>query len=130
MQIKRKLALLNDLLSDIHIFSNLFPTLFTVSEGQNKQLRIRIPCGLYPLSWAGFWKNDMSRCMRRKDNTYSNMLFIIYYILFIIYHSSDSPLSLITELSVTQSLSSLSSPSSSHRMSYSDQLWCIWTAVS
>ena len=41
--------------------------------------------------------------------------------MFIIYYSSDSPSSLITEsLSVTQSLSSLSSPSSSHRMSSSD----------
>ena len=40
--------------------------------------------------------------------------------MFIIYYSSDSPSSLITEsLSVTQSLSSLSSPSSSHRMSSS-----------
>jgi len=39
----------------------------------------------------------------------------------VIYYSSDSPSSLITELlSVTQSLSSLSSPSSSHRMSSSD----------
>ena len=41
--------------------------------------------------------------------------------MFIVYYSSDSPSSLITEsLSVTQSLSSLSSPSSSHRMSSSD----------
>ena len=41
--------------------------------------------------------------------------------IFIIYYSSHSPSSLITEsLSVTQSLSSLSSPSSSHRMSPSD----------
>ena len=40
---------------------------------------------------------------------------------FIIYYSSDSPSSLITEsLSVSQSLPSLSSPSSSHRMSSSD----------
>ena len=47
--------------------------------------------------------------------------YTIYYIIFIIYYSSDSPSSLITEsLSVTQSLSSLSSPSSSHRMSSSD----------
>ena len=38
--------------------------------------------------------------------------------MFIIYYSSDSPSSLITvSLSVAQSLSSLSSPSSSHRMS-------------
>ena len=49
---------------------------------------------------------------------YNNLLF---YLLFIIYYSSDSPSSLITELlSITQSLSSLSSPSSSHRMSSSD----------
>ena len=53
---------------------------------------------------------------------HNNLLFyIIYYIIFIIYYSSDSPSSLITELlSVTQSLSSLSSPSSSHGMSSSD----------
>ena len=39
----------------------------------------------------------------------------------IIYYLSDSPSSLITEsLSVIQSLASLSSPSSSHRMSSSD----------
>ena len=41
--------------------------------------------------------------------------------MFIIYYSSDSPSSLIAEpLSVTQSLSSSSSPSSSHRMSSLD----------
>ena len=46
---------------------------------------------------------------------------MLYYIIFIIYCSSDSPSTLITEsLSVTQSLSSLSSPSSPHRMSSSD----------
>ena len=58
-----------------------------------------------------------SRCTCRKNNT---IIYYLYYI-FIIYYSSDSPSSLITEsLSVTQSLSSLSSPSSSHRMSSSD----------
>ena len=45
----------------------------------------------------------------------------MYYKMFIIYYSSDSLSSIITEsLSVTQSLSSLSSPSSSHRKLTSD----------
>jgi hypothetical protein len=45
------------------IFSNLICTLFTVSEGW------KIRCGLESRSWAGFWKNDKSRCMCRKNNT-------------------------------------------------------------
>ena len=45
----------------------------------------------------------------------------MYYIIFISYYSSDSPSSLKAEsLSVTQSVSSLSSPSYSHRMAFSD----------
>jgi hypothetical protein len=57
--------------------------------------------------------------MCRKNNTIIYyFIYNIYYIIFIIYYSSDSPSSLITESSsVTQSLSSLSSPSSSYRMS-------------
>ena len=82
-------------------------------------MRIRIACELDSRSRAGFWKNDKSRCTCRKNNTI--IYYFIYYIILIIYYSSDSPSSLINEsLSVTQSLSSLSSPSSSHRMSSSD----------
>ena len=89
-------------------------------------MRIRIACGLDSLSRIGFWKNDKSRCTCRKNNTIIyyfiyHLHCTIYYIIFIIYYSSDLPSSHINEsLSVTQSLSSLSSPSSSNRMSSSD----------
>jgi len=82
-------------------------------RGLKNQMRIRIACRLDSRSWAGFWKNDTSCCTCRKNNTiqYNNLLFyllfIILYMTFIIYYSSDSPSSLVTEsLSVTQSLSS------------------------
>ena len=142
------------------------PHPFYSFRGLKCHMWIRIACGLYSRSWAGFWKND-----RAVRTIHYNNLFFIYYlyyyiiyyiyvcmyigfktsfyavrhldstasylptglqlsffrswpsliIIFIIYYSSDSPSSLITEsLSVIQSLSSLSSPSSSHRMSSSD----------
>ena len=84
-------------------------------------MRIRFACGLDSRSWAGFWKNYRVAVSAVRTIQYNNLLFyllfIIYYIIFIIYYSSDSPSSLITE---SLSLSSLSSPSSSHRMSSSD----------
>ena len=101
------------------------PHSFHSLRGLKNEMRIRIACGLDSQSWAGFWKNDRAAVRAVRTIQYNNilfyLLFIIYYIIFIIYYSSDSPSSLITEsLSVTQSLPSLSSPSSSHRMSSSD----------
>jgi hypothetical protein len=82
-------------------------------------MQIRIECGLDSLSRAVFWKNDRAGLRAVRTIQLFIILFIILYNIFIIYYSPDSPSSLITEsLSVTQSLSSLSSPSSSHRMSF------------
>ena len=105
------------------------PHPFYSFRGLKNQMRIRIACGLDSQSRAGFWKNDRTAVRAVRTIQYNNLLFYslfiiynIYYIIFIIYYSSDSPSSLITEsLSVTQSLSSLSSPSYSHRMSPLDQ---------
>ena len=96
------------------------PHPFYSFRGLKNQMRIRIACGLDSRSWAGFWKNDRAAVRAVRTIRYNNLLFyllfIILYIIFIVYYLSDSPSSLITEsLSVTQSLSSLSSPSSSHR---------------
>jgi len=103
-----------------HILYNLEsnPHPFYSFRGPKNQMRIRIVCRLDLRSWAGFWKNDKGAI---RTIQYNNLLFIICYTIFIIYYSSDSPSSLITEsLSVTQSLSSLSSTSSSRRMSSLD----------
>jgi len=90
------------------------PHPFYSFRGLKDHMRIRIVCGLDVWSWAGFWKNDRAAVCAVRTIQYNNLLFIIYY-------SSDSLLSLITEsLSITWSLSSLSSPLSSHRMSSSD----------
>ena len=74
------------------------------------------------VSWI--LENDRAAVRAVRTIQYNNLLFyllFVIYIIFIIYYSSDSPSSLITEsLSVTQPLSSLSSPSSSHRTSSSD----------
>jgi hypothetical protein len=84
-------------------------------------MRIKIECGLDSRLRAGFWKNDRAGVRAVRTIQLFIILFIILYNIFIIYSSPDSPSSLITELlSVTQSHSSLSSPSSSHRMSSSD----------
>jgi len=101
------------------------PHSFYSFRGPKNQMRIRIACGLDSRLCAGFWKNDRAAVRAVRTKQYNNLLFyllfIIYYIIFIIYYPSDSPSSLINKsLSVTQSLSSLSLPSSSHRMSSSD----------
>ena len=87
-------------------------------------MRIRITYGLDSQSRAGFWKNDRAAVRAIRTIIYCfiyYLYYIIYSVIFIIYYSSDSPSSLITDsLSVTQSLSSLSSPSSSNRMSSLD----------
>ena len=95
-------------LQDIPYILESNPHPFYSFRELKNQTRIIIMCGLDSRSIAGFWKNDKSRCMCHKNNT-------------IIYYWSDSLSSLITEsLSVTQSLSSLYLPSSSHRLSSSD----------
>ena len=60
-------------------------------------MRIRIACGLDSLSWAGFWKNDRAAVRAVRKIQYNNLLFYLLFIIFIIYYSSDSPSSLITE---------------------------------
>ena len=89
-------------------------------RGLKNHMWIRIACGLDLRSWTGFWKNDRATAHALRTIQYNNLLFylllITLYPIFIIYYSPDSPSSLITEsLSFTQSLSSSSSPSSSHR---------------
>jgi len=128
-QSQRTLLLLYILESNSHPFYSF--------RGLKNHMRIRIVCGLDSRSWAGFWKNDTSRCTCRKNNTiiyyfiYYLKYYIIYYIIFIIYYSSDSLSSFITDsLSVTQALSSLPSPLSSHRMSPSYQPCCVCTTGS
>jgi len=95
------------------------PHPFYSFRGLKYQMRIRIACGLDSQSWAGFWKNDRAAVCAVRKIQYNNLLFYLLFMIyniFIIYCSLDSPLSLIIEsLSFTQSLSSLSSPSSSHR---------------
>ena len=96
---------------------NSNPHPFYSFRGLKIQMQIRIAWGLDSRSWAWFWKNDRAAVRAVRTIQYNNLLFII----FIIYYSSDSLSSLITEsLSITRSLSSLSSPSFSHKMSSSD----------
>jgi len=59
------------------------------------QTRITIMCGLYSRSRAGFWKNDAAAVRAIRTMQYNNLLF--YLSLIIIYYSSDSPSSLITQ---------------------------------
>ena len=49
------------------IFSKLI-RIFLQFQRTKNQMRIRIACGLNSRSWAGFWKNDKSRCTCRKNN--------------------------------------------------------------
>ena len=70
--------------------SNLHP--FYSFRGLKNQMRITIACGLDSRSRAGFWKNDGAAVRAVRTIQYNNLLFII-----IIYYSSDSPSSLITE---------------------------------
>jgi hypothetical protein len=69
------------------------PHPFYSFRGPKNQMRIRIECGLYSRSRAGFCKSDRAgvRAVR------TIQLFIILYIkIYIIYYSPDSPSSLIT----------------------------------
>ena len=97
------------------------PHPFYSFRGLKNLMWIRIACGLDSRSWARFRKNDKAAVCAVRTIQCNNLLFYLLFIIFIIYYSSDTPSSLITEsLSVTQSLSSLSSPSSSHKMSSLD----------
>ena len=71
------------------------PHPFYSFRGLKNQMRIRIACGL-DLRWAGFWKNDRAAVSAVRTIQHNNLLFILY-ITYIIYYSSDSPSSLITE---------------------------------
>jgi hypothetical protein len=57
-------------------------------------MRITIACGLDSQSRAGFWKDDGAAVRAVRTIQYNNLLF---YLLLIIYYSSDLPSSLITE---------------------------------
>jgi len=59
-------------------------------------MRITITCGLDSGSRAGFWKNYGAAVRAVRTIEYNNLLFNL--LLIIIYYSSDSPSSLITEL--------------------------------
>jgi len=97
------------------------PHPFYSFRGLKNQMLIRIACGLDSRSWTGFWKNYRAAVRAVRRIKYNNLLFYFLFIIFIIYFSSDSPSSLITEsLSVIRWLLPLSLPSSSHRMSTSD----------
>jgi hypothetical protein len=59
-------------------------------------MQITITCGLDSRSRAGFWKNDGATVRAVRTIQYNNLLFYLLRII-IIYYSSDSPSSLITE---------------------------------
>jgi len=70
------------------------PHPFCSFRGLKIQTRVTIACGLDLRSRAGFWKNVGAAVRAVRTVQYSNLLF---YLLLIIYYSSDSPSSLITE---------------------------------
>jgi hypothetical protein len=71
------------------------PHPFYSFKGLKIQMRITIACGLDSRSRAGFWKNYGAAVRAVRTIQYNNLLF--YLLLTIIYYSSDSPLSPITE---------------------------------
>ena len=66
------------------------PHPFYSFRGLQNRMRIRIVYGLDLQSWAGFWKNDRATVCAVRTIQYNNLIFIIFY-------SSNSPSSLITE---------------------------------
>ena len=72
---------------------NLHP--FYSFRGPKNQMRITIACVLDSRLRAGFWKNDGAAVHAVRTMQYNNSLF--YLLLIVIYCSSDSPSSLITE---------------------------------
>ena len=82
------------------------------------QMQIRITCGLHLRSRAGLWKNDRAAVHAVITIQYNNLLFIIYNILYNIYNLLfiRIPVNTHNEIVICHpALSSLSSPSSSHR---------------
>jgi len=71
------------------------PHPFYSFRGLKNQMRITIVCGLDSRSRAGFWKNDGAAVRAVRTIQYNNLLF--HLLLIIIYYSSDSLSSLITE---------------------------------
>jgi uncharacterized membrane protein len=71
------------------------PHPFYSFRGLKSQMLITIAWGLNSWSRAGFWKNDGAAVHAVRTIQYSNLLF--YLLRIIIYYSSDSPSSLITE---------------------------------
>ena len=63
------------------------PHPFHSIRGLKNQMRIRITCGLYSQSWAGFWKNDRAAVRAVRTVQYNNLLF---YLLFIILYNTYS----------------------------------------
>jgi len=57
--------------------SNSHP--FYSFRGLKNQMRIRIAFRLDSRSWAGFWKNDKSRCTCRKNNTIQQFIILFIY---------------------------------------------------
>ena len=71
------------------------PHPFYSFRGLKNQTRITIACGLDSRSRDGFWKNDGAAVRAVRTIQYNNLL--SYLLLIIIYYSSDSLSSLITE---------------------------------
>jgi hypothetical protein len=70
------------------------PHPFYSFRGPKNQVRITVACRLDSRSRAGFWKNDGAAVHAIRTIQYNNLLF---YLLLIIYYSSDSLSSFITE---------------------------------
>jgi len=80
---------------EYRIFSNRIRSLFYSFRGLKNQMRITVACGLDSRSRAGFWKNDGAAVRAARTIKCNNL--ISYLLLIIIYCSSDSSSSLITE---------------------------------
>ena len=81
--------------TDIPYILESNPHPFYSFRGLKYQMRITIACGLDLRSKAGFWKNDIATVRAVRTVQYNNLLF--YLLLNIIYYSSDSPSSFMTE---------------------------------
>ena len=67
------------------------------------QMRIRIACGLYSQSWAGFWKNYTAAVRGVRTIQYNNLLsYLLFIILYNIYNVLFIRLAVITHNWVTR----------------------------
>ena len=98
--------------------SNQHP--FYSFRGLKNLMRVRIACGLDSRSWPGFWKNDRAAVRAGRTIQYNNLFYLLFIIY--IYNLLFIRFSVITHnwIVICHSVSSLSSPSSSHRMTSSD----------